>query len=258
MLSNGGVSFPLPLQLGLGFTIPFWYQHLPSHAVTCISRQHNHQWIPWYPLKDMLHHCLRYHWHPLNRGGQGLFGQTFRDAHSLLWWSHGHAYRRFPDYTIMAIGCCSLLYFIVYIQNKIYSFNSGVTIFINQHPWFRHPWPLLHPPIPPSAHTMHFLSMTPSNSLRVFPSDHPIKLLSNPPMKYPYDHPIKVHLNSPSGVHLKNLATLHTSNWAKNRLLPLQNPIKISDQTSIENPDQKYLHAAHPLNPLQYTQTTPI
>ena len=43
-----------------------------------------------------------------------------------------------PDQTLMAIGRWRSLGFMVYIQQQISSFSTGVSVKMSQQPWFRH------------------------------------------------------------------------------------------------------------------------
>ena len=117
-----------------------------------------------------------------------------------------------PDFTIMAIGRWRSLGFMVYIQQQISSFDTGISVRMSQKPWFWHP-----------------LSIQSSTK----PSKHPTHIFSNPgpvrwterhhfsgrPTKTPSDHPSTSSSHFPTKIPFKS---------------PSRCPFKISNQNSFQ------------------------
>ena len=95
------------------------------------------------------------------------------------------------DQTLMVIGWWHWLVFVVYIQQQILLFSTGILVCMSSQPWFRHLWAGSRPPIPPHTHS----KFLPRSDLCVCPSD--ILFRTARPHLHPFQRPLHLPISLP-------------------------------------------------------------
>ena len=91
-----------------------------------------------------------------------------------------------PDRTLMDIRRWRSIQFMVYIQQQISSFSTGVSVRMNNKPWFWHLYAGHHLMIPPHTHFTLSPSLPPSASLITSTSNLYTKTPSDGPSRMPF------------------------------------------------------------------------